>query len=89
MPFDDKNGLGKTKEELEREGILVDSVPKPEQIKGKADILYCNPKTKELWYEYEDIPKTPEEELQEKIQALEQSIAELSAIIAILQTSEK
>lgn len=86
MPFHEKHGLGKTKEELEQEGILVDSIPKPEQIEGKAPILYCNPETKELWYEYEDIPKTEEELQQEKIQALEQSIAELSATIAILQT---
>lgn len=85
-PFHKKHGLGKTIEQLEQEGILVDSIPEPEQIEGKQAILYCNPDTKELWYEYEDIPKTDEDLQQEKIQALEQSIAELSATIATLQT---
>lgn len=51
-PFDSKDGLGKTKEELEQEGVLVESVPKPENIEGRTPILHCNPETKELWYEY-------------------------------------
>ncbi|WP_207653319.1 hypothetical protein [Clostridium cochlearium] len=89
MPFHEKHGLGKTQEQLEQEGILVDSIPEPKQIEGKAPILYCNPETKELWYEYEDIPPTPEDLQQEKIQALEQSMAELSATIAILQTHKE
>lgn len=81
MPFDEQHGLGKTKEELEQEGILVDEIPEPEQIEGKYPVLHCNPETKELWYEYEDIPKTKEEIQQEKIEALEQSIAELTMIM--------
>lgn len=84
MPFHEKHGLGKTVEELEQEGILVDSIPEPQQIEGKAPILYCNPETKELWYEYEDIPKTQEEKQQEEIEALKQSIAELTIAITMM-----
>lgn len=72
MPFDRYHGLGKTREELEQEGTLVESVPEPEQTKEKSAILHCNPQTKELWYEYEDIPKTNEELLQEELLQLKQ-----------------
>lgn len=84
VPFHEKHGLGKTQEELEQEGILVDGIPEPQQIEGKSAILYCNPDTKELWYEYEDIPLTPEEEQQKKIESLEQSIAELTMAMTIM-----
>lgn len=89
MPFDEKNGLGKTREQLELEGVFVHSIPEPQQVDGKSVILYCNPATKELWYEYEDIPKTSEQIQQEKIDELksqsesqDQAIAELSMTIA-------
>lgn len=77
MPFHEKHGLGKTREELEQEGILVDNIPEPEEIEGKSAILHCNPETKELWYEYEDIPKTEEEQQQEVINTLGQELAML------------
>ena len=67
QPFHEKHGLGKTQEELEQEGILVESIPEPQQIKGKSAVLYCNPATKELWHEYEDIPKTKEQLQAEEI----------------------
>lgn len=81
MPFDEEYGLDKTKKELEQEGVLVEEIPEPEEKEGKNAILHCNPGTKELWYEYEDIPKTPEEEQQEKIEA---EVKELRQIIDIL-----
>lgn len=74
MPFDEKHGLGKTQEQLEQEGILVDSIPEPQQTEGKLAILYCNPDTKETYYEYEDMPKTPEDEQAERIEQLEQQL---------------
>lgn len=76
MPFDKEHGLDMTREELEQEGILVDSVPEPEHIDGKSAVLYCNPETKELWFEYADIPKTPEQIQAEKIDLLENQTAE-------------
>lgn len=33
----------------------------PAAIVGKTHVLYCNPVTKELWYETEDRELTPEE----------------------------
>lgn len=83
MPFHEKHGLGKSKEELEQEGLLVDSIPEPQQIEGKSAILYCNPTTKELWYEYEDIPKTQEELQAQKINDLEGAIMELTMILSM------
>lgn len=57
QPFDEIIGLQKTKEELEQTGIFVDSVPFPQEIPGKSPVLYANPQTNELWYEYVDLPK--------------------------------
>lgn len=62
MPFDSKYGLGLSREELEKVGVLVETIPEPEQSNNKVAVLYCDPQTKELWYEYEDIPLTTEEE---------------------------
>lgn len=77
VPFDEVNGLHKTKEQLEKEGILVDSIPEPQQIEGKSPIMYINPSTKEVFYEYIDIPKTKEELQEERITMLEQAINDL------------
>lgn len=54
-------------EELKETGVFVEdfSIPNPEEQVGKASILYINPETKELWYEYVDRLLTPEEELQQ------------------------
>lgn len=67
MPFDPVNGLGKTKEELKKEGYLVNDIPDALQIKGKYEIMYYS-KEKGIYYEYEDIPKT-QEELQQEVNA--------------------
>lgn len=51
---------------------------------GKNGVLYINPTTKELWYEYVDRPLTAEEELQlikQENGALKQSQAEQDALI--------
>ncbi len=44
-------------------GILVEDIPEPEVIERKAPVLYFNPQTSELWYEYIDRPLTQEEQL--------------------------
>lgn len=72
-PFHPTDGFGKTQEELEAEGgIFVErnAIPEPEN-NGMAPRLYINPQTKELWYEYEEIPKTPEQLLLERVASLE------------------
>lgn len=76
MPFDDEHGLGKTQAELESIGILVEEVPEP-QIAENQRVAghFINPTTKEIWYEYEDIPPTTEEILQQQINDLNMAMA--------------
>ncbi|MCW6085502.1 MULTISPECIES: hypothetical protein [Clostridium] len=80
-PFDKINGLNKIKEELEKTGILVESIPEEEHIEMKSPVLYCNPDTKELFYKYVDIQKPTEQILQERIETLEKSNAEMMNLI--------
>ena len=72
MPFDSEHGMGKTREQLELEGILVESIPEPEPITDKIPVLHYSLETKELWYEYDSIPfsNSIERQLQEIQEAL-------------------
>lgn len=79
MPFDGEHGMGKTKEELEQEGILVESIPEPKQ-NGKIPKLFVNRETKELWYEYSDRPPTQEEEMEQ----LKQQMISVTAFLNML-----
>lgn len=74
-PFSKECGLGKTEEELLQIGYLVDEVPEPEQIDGKFLTLFFTPE-RGFWFEYADIPKTPEQIQAEKIDLLENQTAE-------------
>lgn len=67
-------------EELET-GYLVGDISIPENQEGKEIVLYYTPE-KGFWHEYKDIPKTKEEELEEKIDLMQQALAELSMLIA-------
>ncbi len=55
--------------EQKANAILLDidevDMPKADVIAGKTGILYINPQTKKLWYEYEDRPLTQDELLME------------------------
>ena len=46
------------------QAIMVEEVPEPEPKDGCVPYLHCNPQTKELWYEYEEVPPTSEERLE-------------------------
>lgn len=70
QPYHEKHGLS---EERIKEGIEVDSVPKSDNKEGKKAVVYINPQTKEIWYEYED-KKLSEED---RISELEKRIKEL------------
>jgi hypothetical protein len=79
MPFDEVHGLGKTKEELEESGLLVESLPISEDMIGKSQVLKYD-ETKGLHYEYVDRQLTPEEKLeqvQEKQELMQQAIDDL------------
>ncbi|MBU5306468.1 hypothetical protein KQI18_01595 [Clostridioides mangenotii] len=54
-------------------GILVDKLPEPTQQDGKVAVLYIDLVTKESFYEYEDIPKSEEDE----IEILKKQVADL------------
>lgn len=63
--------------------ITIEDIPEPEQVKGKSALPYCNPQTKEVWYEYVDKPLSSEEqlkELQEQINALNIAMAEIMGV---------
>ncbi len=63
--------------------IKVENVPEPIQVKGKSTLPYCNPETKEVWYEYVDKPLSSEEqlkELQEQINTLNIAMAEIMGV---------
>lgn len=82
-------------DELGNNFIVVNDTPKEESKKGKEPVLYCNPKTKELWYEYidkiskeEEIAKIQEleQKVEQKVEQQNQAIADLTTMIAMLQT---
>lgn len=57
MPFDEKEGLKMTEEELMQIGYLLDEIPEPEPVEGKIPEPHYTPE-KGFWYEYVDAPKT-------------------------------
>ncbi len=72
-------------EELLNNGnyIRVENVPEPIQVKGKSALPYCNPKTKEVWYEYVDKTITEDDkiaELEKQVNALNIAIAEIMGV---------
>lgn len=81
MPFDEKDGLKKTAEELRKTGILVDSLPVEKAIDGKQAILKYDGVN--LFYEYIDRPLTPEEE----ITALKAENEELKTRVAAMDSA--
>lgn len=81
-PFDPVLGMNKTEEELLKDGILVDSVPVPEQINGKVPILKYNGTS--LYYEYQDAPIDEVTALKNKVELQEQALAELTMYISTL-----
>ena len=76
-PFDEKVGMNLPEETLRQMGALVDEIPEPEQREGKIPVMYYNPETNTVYYEYEDRPLTAEE----RIAMLEQAILELTMLL--------
>lgn len=71
-PFDPVNGLNKSRDELLKEGFLVENFPEPKLVEGKRAIPYYNVVTKEVTYEYVLIPDDPDE----KIKVIEKALNE-------------
>lgn len=81
QPFNEKYGLGMTEDELRLEGILVDSIPEPEQLEGKVPILKYNGTN--LFYEYENVTLSPEEQTKQEIELLKSQNAQM--LFALVQ----
>ena len=64
MPFDPTNGMGYTREELEKRGFFVDEIPEPVHQVGRRSIAMYNPDTKSIYYEFVGIPLSDKERLE-------------------------
>lgn len=62
---------------LTKPHIEVPQLDDPEDVAGKVALLYCNPQTSEWWYEYADRPLTPEELMEQRLQATEDALLAL------------
>jgi len=67
------------------DGILVEKLLEPIQQDGKVEVLYVNIDTKELFYEYEEIPKTKEDILKDEMEIQKKQIADLTFMIMQIQ----
>jgi hypothetical protein len=61
--FDEKNGLGRSEEELIEEGYLLESIPQPENHPNMSWVMKYNVSTQEVFYEYMENEKTLEEKV--------------------------
>ena len=63
QPFDSVNGMGETREELEKTGYFLDSMPNPTVVMGQRAIPYYNPETHKVTYKYVAVPLSTKERL--------------------------
>ena len=61
MPFDPNNGMGYTREELEKKGFFVEEIPEAVNRVGRRSIMMYNPDTKSIYYEYVGVPLSDKE----------------------------
>lgn len=64
MPFDPVNGMGYSREELEKKGFFVKEVPAPVNRAGKRAVAMYNPDTKSIYYEYVNIPMSDKQRME-------------------------
>ena len=90
MPFDEVNGLGKTKEELLQIGALVDSVPVVDVPNDKNVIYKYNQSDNTVTYELIDRPLTVEEQNAVDIKQIKQTNTTQDSLIdiALMATDE-
>lgn len=65
MPFDPNNGMGYTREELEKKGFFVEEIPEAKVQVGKRAIAMYNPDTKSVFYEYIGTPMSDKERVEQ------------------------
>ncbi|MDO0943961.1 hypothetical protein QZ287_23460 [Brevibacillus laterosporus] len=89
-PFDSKEGLGKTEKQLRLTGALIESLPAREMQSGKDAMLYYNPQTSEVWYEYVDVSLPAEERIaQLEVELAEAKAENLTIMDAVAQVYEE
>lgn len=72
-PLDPKNGLGKTREELEAEGFFYNGEePKPQMMHGRTPVLKYDSVEKKLYYVYKIRPVS----MAERVDSIENVINE-------------
>lgn len=62
-PFDPVNGMGKSRDELLKEGYLIEDFPAPKMVEGKRAIPYYDIYTNTVSYDYVLIPDSPENKI--------------------------
>lgn len=65
MPFDPVNGMGYSREELEKKGFFVNEIPEPKNQIGKRSIAMYNPDTKSIYYEYVSVNLSDKERVEQ------------------------
>ncbi len=89
FPFHPDYGLGMTKDELEHEGVLIESIPIPEKKEGLNSVMKYEPNTKNVFFEYLEVPKTEEEKIKQMESELATSKADnVSNMLAITELYE-
>lgn len=95
-PFDEKYGLGKTREELEQTGVFVETMPEFEERIGKIPVRKVNFETMTIYYDFVDRPLSREElvekqvfELQQTQKSASQKYAELDKTSTDIDTLRK
>lgn len=73
LPFDPVCGLNTSREELLKNGYLIDSIPEPSSVTGKRAILYYDHEQKKAYYEYIPAPLS----MRERISLLEDALNEV------------
>ncbi|MFI8715717.1 hypothetical protein [Brevibacillus brevis] len=83
-PFDPINGLQKSEEELLKTGTFVEEILAASSQPGKDALLYIDPTTKKLWYEYVVIPveRTTDNELKAVVEQQKAALTDAHDAIA-------
>ena len=69
-------------------GLTEADIPEPEIQRGKNPVLYANPKTQEMWYEYVDRPFTQEEIMEELTAKIDALITKQDELVTLLKDSK-
>jgi len=74
----------KLSEESKAKFTFVDSIPEePGYVKGKKNVLFINPQTKELWYEQQDRPLNQAEVMADQSAELAEIKGKLDQLIQL------